>query len=619
MPFIMITALLLLFTLAMMQISKQQFVYCLPLTFFSLIAISYLFAVLGGLRFVPWVLRGCVVAAVLYCIYAFFKTKTLTLRAITFNMIAFLGFAALLWWLCRGRMFFDWDEFSHWGFSIKTMYYSDELYTVPASTDGFKSYPPALALLQYALLKTLGLPFREDVVMLCGALFCAALLLYPLGAVAAKKRPLGALLSLVALVLAPAAVMDHPYYQVAVEMPMGVAVAFILLVAFLPGETLPRLILTGVSCFVLTLLKGTGAALAVLCCCVVLPVFYQELKAMAQLRQKQMLRLTLTVSPLLATAAAKFSWKIYLVAMGVAERWQVQAAGDSYRNEVLAKFKADFFFTGAYGPGQVMAPVWWMLLPLAAGLLVCFLRPKEERKKLAFAFCGNAGVFLVFAASLLVSYLFAFDPQEAVVLASFYRYLSSLIAALIVFAVGMLCWAVCAAEKKGLQVGLAVISLALFLPFTTARNFASLLLHAPIEAAQTQHDRYLYQRTAAYIRQLGQQHPRLYLITANDAGKTQLIVNYELLPQTLPEQATILAAEPSKEPWVKQYTAEAWSRLLAKEYDYVYIHCPEDQFVRDYLSVFEDESQVVVDRMFEVIRKPDGTATLRRLLMEPVQ
>lgn len=630
MPFLMITALLLLLTVAMMQATKQTFPYCLPLTCFGIIILSYLPAVCGGLWLVPWLLRGCAAAALVYCLFAFFKKKTLTLRQISFGMVAFAVFAALLWWLCRGRMFFDWDEFSHWGSSVKIMYYSNDLYSAPGSADGFKSYPPTLALLQYALLKTLGLPFREDAVLLSGAMLSAAMLLYPLGVISAKKRPLGALLSFVVLVLAPAVATDHPYYQVAVEMPMGILVAFVLLVAFLPGDTLPRLILISAGCFVLALLKGTGAGLALLCCCAVLPLLAKELKTAPRMGEKPWLRWLLTVSPLLATAAAKLSWNAYLAAAGVAERWKTQVglseiaeliAGkdQGYRAEVLAKFQTDFFVTGAYGPGQMAAPVWWVLLPIAAGCLLCLLRPKTERKKLAAAFGASAAIFLLFSASLLASYLFVFDPKEAAVLASFYRYLSSLITALVVFAAGMLCWAVNASEKKGMQLSLAALALALVVPFTTSRNFVGLLLHAPTDAAQTHHDRYLYQRTAAYIRQLGQPNPRLYLITANDAGKTQLIVNYELLPQVLPTQATIIAAKASTEPWVKQYSAAEWSRLLAKEYDYVYIHCPEDQFVRDYLSVFEDESQVVVDRMFEVIRQPDGTAKLRRILMQPVE
>ena len=45
----------------------------------------------------------------------------------------------------------------------------------------------------------------------------------------------------------------------------------------------------------------------------------------------------------------------------------------------------------------------------------------------------------------------------------------------------------------------------------------------------------------------------------------------------------------------------------------MYIYCPEDQFVADYLSVFEpgSQSEVVNDRMFRVIRQSDGSAKLR--------
>ena len=87
------------------------------------------------------------------------------------------------------------------------------------------------------------------------------------------------------------------------------------------------------------------------------------------------------------------------------------------------------------------------------------------------------------------------------------------------------------------------------------------------------------------------------------------------MPVTLPPQATILMADATGVLWARQITPEAWSRELAEDYDYVYIYCPEDQFVRDFLEVFEtgSQSEVVADRMFEVVPQPDGTARLRCL------
>lgn len=82
----------------------------------------------------------------------------------------------------------------------------------------------------------------------------------------------------------------------------------------------------------------------------------------------------------------------------------------------------------------------------------------------------------------------------------------------------------------------------------------------------------------------------------------------------LPEQATILMADvPEDAPWARQLSAAEWSRELAAGFDYVYIYCPEDQFIRDYLPVFEPDSQSMVapDRMFAVVRRADGAARLR--------
>ena len=70
---------------------------------------------------------------------------------------------------------------------------------------------------------------------------------------------------------------------------------------------------------------------------------------------------------------------------------------------------------------------------------------------------------------------------------------------------------------------------------------------------------------------------------------------------------------PEGAPWAREISAEEWSRALAEGFAYVYIYCPEDQFVQDYLSVFEPDSQsrVTPDQMFRVIPQPDGTARLR--------
>ena len=61
----------------------------------------------------------------------------------------------------------------------KNMFELDALYTIPESNDGFKDYPPALALLQYLFMKTVGQGFREDIAIFSLGFLTVGMLLYP--------------------------------------------------------------------------------------------------------------------------------------------------------------------------------------------------------------------------------------------------------------------------------------------------------------------------------------------------------------------------------------------------------------------------------------------------------
>ena len=295
----------------------------------------------------------------------------------------------------------------------------------------------------------------------------------------------------------------------------------------------------------------------------------------------------------------------------------VTGRAEGYRLTVLQNFFNEFFKSLSQGVYVKFPAFVWLIICLSAVLLAAVLGKRENKQSILCGGFSGIAVFALFSISLLYSYLFVFEEIEATGLASFYRYLNTGILPMIMVSFVMLLW-VCSELKKPLWQAAACLACAcLLFNAPGVYGFWDILKEPAVSAAQTHHDRYLYIRTARYIRQLGGTS-RVYLITAYDGGWTQMLVNYELQPEiVLPEQYTMLSATPRDDPSVYIMSAEEWSRLLYEDYDYVYIHCPETQFVADYLSVFEDESQVVVDRMFEVIRQPDGTAKLRRIEMIP--
>ena len=616
------TALLLLFLLLCAGAGVCALARCpmeegLPLALLGLIAAGYPLALAGGtawLGLLPWLAAAGGVLAVL--------RRRPCGRALWQGAALFVLFGALYWWLCRGHWFTDWDDFSHWGRAAKWMFETDTLYTVPASADGFKSYPPAAALWQVMLLQAGGCGFREDVALYANALLTAALLLIPFRAVPAARRPLGAAVMAGLPAFGPLLVYPSYFARASVDGLLGVFCAALLLCGFLPGRTAASPWLEALGCFVLALVKSTGAGLAVLAAAALAAArgaFWRAKPGRAPAGAA-----VSALAPLGLALAAKLSWSAHLAAMGAAERWQTGQMGllrslwslligniPPYRAEVLRQFAGVLLTRGNYGAAGSLPFLAW---PLAFCLLMAAAGCIARAPRMAGLAAAALGVTAVFAAGLLYSYLFVFDPIEAIYLASVYRYLDSCVM-LLALTGALAAGVACCRAKAGWQAAPLAVCLAWAGLFPLGPAVQA-VAEAPILAAESRQERILSRRAAGRIRALGQEAPRVWVITANDGGAAQGRIEYDLLPLQLPAQASILMADPPEgAPWAREISAEEWSRELAEGFDYVYIYCPEDQFVRDYLAVFEPGSQshVTVDQMFRVIPQADGTARLRWL------
>ncbi|MBE6887490.1 MAG: hypothetical protein E7484_03610 [Ruminococcaceae bacterium] len=628
MPFILITFTMTVITLGVMIVSEQSFIKSLPLALSAVIITGYAAALTGFLPLAVWLVRLWMVVSAVLClhkVYQIFKQKKLPDINVFVQIIIFAGAMAVLWWLCRGRMFSDWDEFSFWGIATKFTYFKDTLYTSPLFNNGFKSYPPAQIILQYLMLKTPAFSFREDVVIYISAMFSMSLLIYPAGILADKKKYITAAVAAVMMFIVPAVIIDHPYYLTTVDMQIGIIAAFIILVCSMETKAGYRAVAASLGAMVLTLYKSSGYGIAMIACiAAAVTVIFGD-----NTEDNKVKKYLYAAMPFVMATIAKFSWKIHTDISGVEERWTAGAGNTiidlftgnalDYQKQVLQSFAEAFFKTESYGGLFKFSPFGWVIIAAVIAAIAVVIAPQHKKKTIIVYVASIAG-YLIFAVSQLYTYLFVFEPLEAVQLASFHRYLSTPILMMVTVAAAYLCYTAVESRYKTAKTAVVFMMAALFVITPMTMSFCKKVATAPVMAAQTQHDRYLYIRTSRYIKQLGAgQDTKLFLVSANDAGWTQMLVEYELFPDvTLPQHMSIIAANAMEnQPWVEQLSAEQWSRKLHDGFDYVYIHCPEDQFVADYLSVFEDESQVVVDRMFEVIRKEDGTAVLRRIEMQP--
>lgn len=235
------------------------------LAFLVLICGGYLMAVSGLLKFSGYLIWLLNIFAVIFIVYrVFFKKEKLSFELFR-GLLLFTAIALFYWWLCRGRAFTDWDDFSHWGSSLKYMFCSNSLYTSPLSADEFKSYPPATAVLQYMVLKAYPpFGFREDISLYTNALFTASAVLLPVRAINKKGKSFAVFLSGILLALCPILVFPSYFFRAGVDGMLGIVAGMLLLSEFLPERSGATVWVQILGCFVLSLIKSSGAGLAVL-------------------------------------------------------------------------------------------------------------------------------------------------------------------------------------------------------------------------------------------------------------------------------------------------------------------------------------------------------------------
>ena len=128
----------------------------IPITFMSIVLILYLFGLVDHLK------AGAVFVDLLilltyilfFCWFLLHRNEWWLHVKALFPCFAIWGLLLLILNYCDiGMMAHNWDEFSHWADTVKIMTYLDDFATAPDSPALFKSYPPAMSLLQYFVQK----------------------------------------------------------------------------------------------------------------------------------------------------------------------------------------------------------------------------------------------------------------------------------------------------------------------------------------------------------------------------------------------------------------------------------------------------------------------------------
>jgi len=413
-------------TTAFSFIFDKDFASCVPLTVTSQIGILYFFGLFGflyaGLIFV-------VVLPFALSVYAIIRKRhnIKINRNLVNGSIIFLVIFLYFWYINNGRLIRYWDEFTHWGLIAKNMFYLDNFGNTGLSSARFLDYPPAQGLFQYMFLKICGV-FTEN------RLYHAAnilLIAFVFPVTRKCKNPITALLTITVFCCLASNISADVFSSIYVDLLIGVAWANAVSSFFTYEKDSFRTICLTFNMIFLALLKASAFAIGLVCIiCFMVYELFEEKKWSNRIENLKKL-----IVPFAALIVSKVSWNLYLSINNLNKVFTFESANKSsladlftgsapeYRYQTLEAFGKAFFETELFKMGISFTPVLLLIIPVIVFVIIGIIsKRKTEVKWLAIIYIA---IFAAYVGGLGFSYLFSFDAGEAVILASYTRYMTT--------------------------------------------------------------------------------------------------------------------------------------------------------------------------------------------------
>ena len=416
------------------KISKRKAEIIAPTIFFFIMTVLYF----SGLIFSSFIYGNVFIillsiGALIYFIYDVFKEKK-DWKEIWEKFKSYIILYGIMAILLIGFISIVWDDFSHWLLTVKNMVLFNELSNNSKSTILFKTYPPATAIIQYFYNFVGGIGFRslnlEYNSQLITNYFVMILLLSIVNMIQLSKKT--KIILYPVLFLIPAIFNTEIYVSLYVDVILSImGVYLIIFYEYIKKQKINKrfeFIDMAFATLFLSLIKSTGTAI------IVFYPIYIVIDLILTKKYKFNLKVIITI--LISLLLGKKSWGYYLSRTKADIIWETgkitlgnvlkvfDGKGQQYQYETINNF-----FKAILKQRIGIFPYTVFFIIMIGLLIYLYIRKKDnERLKLLIY---NILIIVIYPISLLLMYIFIFSPAEAINLASFSRYLSTIVIFLI--------------------------------------------------------------------------------------------------------------------------------------------------------------------------------------------
>ncbi|MDF2820999.1 MAG: hypothetical protein K0R15_1440 [Clostridiales bacterium] len=392
-----------------------------------------------------------IIAAIASVFFAIKRPKVFIRNMFTPAFVVIILWVILIFATQTTRKIVAWDEYTHWGLTVKAMTQFDKLGSFDIVPTVYKDYPPATAVFGYFWTKLAG--FTEPGMIGAFTFMILSMLLVGMKNMTWKKWKY-ALVYATIVPLLPLLFFPQTYTAVLIDPMICITFAYIMLVALLEKDYNKfKLVRIMLGLIVLTLLKTTGVLAAVFVALFVAldyvsykknilknkhreaELSLEDDKLMKKIKKEKNAIYLMALIIILVPIATQAAWGIhtYIVDTGVIfSATDVSliglfkaftGSGLEYQNETMKSYATELFNMKLYGQKFTFVGITMGLLILSQ-LIRLVIQEKEERKRFDRSNFINHLWGAIYIIATLVAYLFTFRESEALVLSCFDRYVS---------------------------------------------------------------------------------------------------------------------------------------------------------------------------------------------------
>lgn len=585
----------------------------IPVTFMSIVTILYIFGLMDHLKIGAIFVDIMILVVYLSFAIWFFIHRNqswIHIKAL-FPCFAVWGVIFVIINYCDiGMMAHNWDEFSHWADTAKIMTYLDDFATGSNSPSLYKSYPPAMSLLQYFFQRN-KMWFKGDDLFTDWRLYLtyhvfAVSMLFP--CFDCKEMTYKKIIKALALILVSVLFyVDLPeslYIDPFVAILGGYAI-----LSTVMDEEKDKISLISISlaCICLTLAKDIGMYFAL-----VAGIIYLLQVGDYSIKKLFSVKRLYGIIPLVFMLLAKLTWKYELSKYDLATKKGMHIDLGEYFNMLFLKNGVDYkqevvnkaihaFFENRVDFGVFCTSYFWIFVFCMALIIISCYRfckqDKYDRKKSVFICVALFLMVILYYLFIGAIYAYGFSEYEATGLASYERYMNMPFLILVLVAVCMLLDSIGRIFKDSNI--LACIAIVVGLIFGLNGSINKYMSRTDAENSKSFENSYRNIRPAIWY--YCKPDDRIYFVSIADMGIDHLAAAYYVRPYSFLNLSWSVGGPYFEgDIWSDNISPEEWMDMLVESCDYVYIHKTKEEFIDEFGVCFADPSAVENDTLYEV-------------------